>query len=586
MREPQLPLSRATSDQLVDLLSHQNEWYPREARRILSERRDPAVYARLEKLVDLTQGEHLSLEALWALHSSGGWSNALALRLLDHPSADVRAWTVRLVGDDRRALPPQIAARLTALAATEPSPTVRSQLACTCKRLAAADGLPIVAQLLRRNEDANDAHIPLLLWWAIENKAATDHQRVLDLLSESTVWQLPLVRGTIVERLARRWLAEKTDAGYAACARLLAIAPGADDVRLLVAGMEKEFSGRRLEQVPAPLAEPLAKLYQQEGSDPTVTRFALRLGNQQAYDSAVARLADRQEPQAVRLAFIAAIGQAGGPDAPARLTPLLDEGQADAIRTAALAALEHFADDAIAVEILSRYPKFNAALRTRSVSLLASRATWSRALVAAVAAGQLDAKDVSVDQVRQMLAHGDDMLAQAIEARWGKIRSATPGEKMAYVPVLGRVLNAGKGDLDSGQKLFVKHCGNCHMLHGEGNKVGPDLTSADRKNRDALLLNILDPSGYVRPEYVAQTAVLDDGRVLTGLVIESSAQEITLVDAKNQKTTLARGEIEQIQPSPLSLMPERLLETLEPQELRDLFGYLQSDGPLSAATGK
>jgi putative heme-binding domain-containing protein len=124
------------------------------------------------------------------------------------------------------------------------------------------------------------------------------------------------------------------------------------------------------------------------------------------------------------------------------------------------------------------------------------------------------------------------------------------------------------------------------MLFGEGAKVGPDLTSADRKNRDALLINILDPSGTIRPEYVSQTALLTDGRVLTGLVSESGSGQLTFVDAKNQKVTVARDEIEEIKPAEQSLMPERLLETLTPTELRDLFRYLQSDAPSAATGGK
>ena len=76
-----------------------------------------------------------------------------------------------------------------------------------------------------------------------------------------------------------------------------------------------------------------------------------------------------------------------------------------------------------------------------------------------------------------MLTHNDDALGRAIEARWGRMRPATPGEKQAYVPVLGRVLNEGPGDLTNGHALFTKHCATCHTLFGEGNKVGPDLTS-------------------------------------------------------------------------------------------------------------
>ena len=583
-----LDLARRSSDALVDLLSHPNAWYAREARRVLSERRDAAVLPRLQKIIDETAAEHLALEALWALYTSGGWNDAIAIRLLDHPSADVRAWTVRLVGDDRRVLPPALHGRLVQLASCEPSPRVRSQLGCTCKRLRGADSLPIVEKLLRRSEDLDDPHIPLLLWWAIEDKAISDCRQVLDMLASSEMWQLPIVHGTIVERLARRYLAEKSDAGYAACARLLALAPRSEDIHLLVAAMDKDSSGRRLEHVPAPLEQSLSRLWQQEGSDPTLTRFALRLGSPEAYQRALARLTDRSEPVAVRLAFISAVGQTASPDALVRLIPLLDETpkEVETIRLAALAALEHFADEPIAHEVLTRYAQFTPALRNRAIGLLASRQSWSAALVQAVADGTLDAKDVSVDPIRQMLTHNDPRLAAAIEARWGKIRPSTPGEKQAYVPVLGRVLNDGPGDVDSGHKLFVKHCATCHTLYGEGNKVGPDLTSADRKNRDALLLNILDPSGYIRPEYVTQTAVLTDGRVLTGLVTESSPQQLTLVDAKNQKTTLARDEVEQIKPSAESLMPERLLEVLAPQEVRDLFRYLQSDAPPAAAAGK
>jgi len=580
-------LTKRTSNELVDLLSHTNAWYPREARRLLSERKDPAILGRLERMIADSADEHLALEALWALNVSGGWNEAVALRLLDHPSADIRAWTVRLIGDDERPLSKQIQSRLVRLATDDPSPTVRSQLACTCERLSGAQGLPIVEKLWRRSEDTLDAHIPLLLWWAVEGKAISDRDRVLEMFSTSETWQLPIVQSTIVQRLAQRYLAEQTDAGYAACARLLAMAPKRDDVQLLVTGMEQAFTGKHLSQVPSPLEAPLAKLWREAGADPTVTRFALRLGNQQAFASALARLANTGEPQPVRLAFISAVGQAAVPDTAAKLMALLDETQpgADTIRLATLAALEHFNDDAIAAQILSRYAQFAPAVRSRAVSALCSRKPWSLALVETVAADKVDAKDVSVDQVRQMLAHGDEHLAAAIETKWGKIRPATPGEKQAYVPVMGRLLNDGKGDLASGHQLFVKHCATCHTLYGEGNKVGPDLTSADRKNRDALLVNILDPSGYVRPEFVAQTAVLNDGRVLTGLVVANSAQEITIVDAKNQRSTVSRGEIEQIQPSSQSLMPERLLETLAPQELRDLFRYLQSDGPLPP-TGK
>src|SRR5262249_35840462 len=161
-----------SSDQLVDLLDHRNDWYVREARRILGERRDAKVLPRLRRMVLENKGQ-LALESLWALYVSGGLDDDLAATLLGHPNENVRTWTVRLLGDAKK-ISPTLQPRLVELARTDPSPVVRSQLACSAKRLPAKDGLPVVRELLKRSEDVDDQHIPLLLWWAVEDKAVSD----------------------------------------------------------------------------------------------------------------------------------------------------------------------------------------------------------------------------------------------------------------------------------------------------------------------------------------------------------------------------------------------------------------------------
>ena len=74
-------------------------------------------------------------------------------------------------------------------------------------------------------------------------------------------------------------------------------------------------------------------------------------------------------------------------------------------------------------------------------------------------------------------------------------------------------------------------------------------------------------------------AVVQDGRVLLGLIVEQSPQTVTLVDAKNDKTVIERSKIESLEPSGVSLMPEKLLDELTNDQVRDLFAYLQADGP-------
>jgi len=126
---------------------------------------------------------------------------------------------------------------------------------------------------------------------------------------------------------------------------------------------------------------------------------------------------------------------------------------------------------------------------------------------------------------------------------------------------------------------FKKVCANCHKLHGEGNSVGPDLTGAERKNRELLIRGIVDPAAAIREQYISHVALTSDGRVLTGLLAESTAETVTLLDAKNVRTVLRRDELDELQESTVSLMPEKLLDDLTEQQIRDLFAYLQADGP-------
>jgi hypothetical protein len=66
--------------------------------------------------------------------------------------------------------------------------------------------------------------VPWLLWWAIENKALTDATQLVDMFSQPAHWRHPRWRENGL-RLLRRWAADGTDVGYAACGNLLQSAP-------------------------------------------------------------------------------------------------------------------------------------------------------------------------------------------------------------------------------------------------------------------------------------------------------------------------------------------------------------------------
>jgi putative heme-binding domain-containing protein len=126
-----------------------------------------------------------------------------------------------------------------------------------------------------------------------------------------------------------------------------------------------------------------------------------------------------------------------------------------------------------------------------------------------------------------------------------------------------------------GKIVFMNKCGTCHTLHGEGAKVGPDLTTANRQDLAALLANIVDPSAVIRREYVVNVVLTNSGRTVTGILAEQDGANVTLLTAENKRVTLPRDDVAEMNESETSLMPEDLLEAMSTQDRRDLFSYLQ-----------
>jgi putative heme-binding domain-containing protein len=114
----------------------------------------------------------------------------------------------------------------------------------------------------------------------------------------------------------------------------------------------------------------------------------------------------------------------------------------------------------------------------------------------------------------------------------------------------------------------------CHRLYGHGGDSGPDLTGSGRENLDYLLENIVDPSAVVSADFKVTVVTLKDGRVFNGVIIAQNNRTVSL-KIMTGTLTLARAEIEEMEPSELSLMPEGLMDGWPMDRVRDLIGYLR-----------
>ena len=124
--------------------------------------------------------------------------------------------------------------------------------------------------------------------------------------------------------------------------------------------------------------------------------------------------------------------------------------------------------------------------------------------------------------------------------------------------------------------VFNKTCASCHVMYGEGGKIGPDLTGSNRANLDYLLLNSVDPSYDVPEGYKMVTIATVDGRVLNGVIAEENAQRMILKTVEQPRVVILKDDIEARRVSDKSIMPDGQFEQMKPQELLDLIKYMQT----------
>jgi putative heme-binding domain-containing protein len=564
-------LAARSTDQLIDLLSHPNRWYRQTALRLLGDRKDGSAVPRLARAVKEGTGQ-TALESLWALNLCGGLSETLAVELLGHADPYVRLWSVRLLCDDNH-VSPRAARAIAERAKAETNVEARSQLACSARRLPAADGLPVVRNLLDHDEDAGDPHIPLLLWWAIEAKADSDREAVVALFRDRAVWDLAVVKKVIEPRILRRYAASGSRKDMLTCAEILRLAPGKGDARALMTGFEAALHGRRVPSLPDELSQALGEF---EGSS---VFLGLRQGKPEALAEALKVLADDRADRQQRLEYLQTLGEVSHPGAVPALRRLATRPNDPDLQYAAVQALARYSDQEIAEDLLAAIPSMAFDVRPAALGVLATREAWGARLLEAVDAGKVDAVTVAPEVIQRLQRYRDPKLTALVEKHWPGVRPATSAELQAEIERAAEMLRSGPGNPLSGQAVFAAKCAACHTLFGQGGKVGPELTTYRRDDLDTMLLNVVNPSAEIREGYRSFNVATTDGRAFVGLLIDQDPSVVVLRASDGHDVTVRRDEVEEMQASPASLMPEALLRDLPDKDLRDLFAYLRGNQP-------
>ncbi len=582
-------LADATHAKLVQTLASDNLFWRRHAQRLLVERGKTDVLPALIELARDAKVDAIGLNvgvihALWTLHGLGALdgknaeATAAAVAALRHNSAGVRRNAVQVLPRSQKS----VAAILQTGLTKDADPHVRLQaLLALADQPATREAGEAIVAVLSEPRNAEDRWIPDAATCA----AASNSETFLKALSASKepTPKLLDVTAIVAEHYARGGPVESVGSVLAA---LATADPKVADA--VVRGLAKGWPSGKAVKIDEKLDASLEQLFgrlppERRG---TLIRLATAWGSKkfEKYAAeAVAMLLARVKNDSLQAEDrLAAARELVGHGTPGKetVTTLLDlvtPSTPPDLAAGFLDALRVIESPDVGRMILERLSGFSPAPRSAGIRVVLSRPEWTKDLLTALDKGKVQLSELALDQKQALADHPNRDIrfkARGLLSRGGALPD--PNRQKVLEELLP--ITREKGDPAAGKLVFKNQCAKCHVHGGEGTRIGPDLTGMAVHPKEHLLTDILDPSRSVEANFRTYVVTLKTGRTITGLLAAESRTAIELFDAEGKKQTLLRADVEELQASPKSLMPEGFEKQVKRKELVDLLEFLTQRG--------
>lgn len=564
-------LNKYTNSKLVELQLHKNEWFVRHARRVLHERalagKDmKEVNTALLKIFNENEQVPKKLRALWCLNLTGGMDDEKLALLLDHESENIRSWALRLINDDRQ-ISEKILTKLKVLAGKEKSSLVRLHLASQAQRLSIKDRKGILLSLVLRAEDKDDRMIPKMLYFASMDVLSEDSNAIAGLIARS---QMPLY----TEYLTRLSVTRQYDSF---ANKVMPLVSNLSDELALAAvkGIYEALLRKSNPQMPSSWSSVYKNLLERKNEELSfnATLLALKFKDKSAPAALQSLVKDKNLNGDVRRKSLDALIKSKDKNLFAVLKSSIDDKQ---LAEAAINGLAGLSDESIPDLLFSKFKSLDDKAKAAVFTTLCSRESFTKKLFTKLEDKSLSSSYLSSFHIRQIQLFENENLNKRLKKIWGEIkkRSESKEKELARYKKLLSKKFLSQGNAKNGKEVFTRTCGACHKLFGEGGIIGPDLTGSGRKDLHYILENVIDPSAIVGKDFQLVSVKTKDNRVLSGTIAEENKDTVT-IKTLNDRIILQRSNIESLQKSEQSMMPEGLFNILNKNDLRDLIKYLQ-----------
>jgi putative heme-binding domain-containing protein len=199
----------------------------------------------------------------------------------------------------------------------------------------------------------------------------------------------------------------------------------------------------------------------------------------------------------------------------------------------------------------------------------------------------VDGRGERATDLTEMLREKSDLQIHRI------IERGIPGTEMTAAPLFGdeiwmlisylRTLGGTApttepgGDAERGKKIFWGKggCNVCHMIDGEGGRLGPVLSRIGAaRSQTALTREIRNPSELITPGYEPVTVITRDGKRIRGCRKSEDAFSLQMMDNGEELRSFLKKDLREVIEETQSLMPNYGPDRLSNAELRDLLRYL------------
>lgn len=300
------------------------------------------------------------------------------------------------------------------------------------------------------------------------------------------------------------------------------------------------------------------------------------------YDQALSMVSDSQvaADQRCKAMTLLGIGLGSVEEESKLLLDLMTVNVPVEVQTEALEKLVSLRQPQLADRLLERWATLSTGIRGQCVAKMLTTGPWLESLVAALESGAIRVNDLSLADRQQLRLSGGRSLQVRVDRILGN------GGSLAKRRLVEEYLSAISGNVNqaNGEKLFAQHCAVCHISKDGGQAVGASLSNLTNLTSRFLVESILDPNRAVDPKYQNFVILTEDGRTLSGVLEEESANSVLFGQADGNRVTFSRSEIAELKNSGLSLMPEGFEQQLSPEQMRDLVGFIANGGLASQKT--